>query len=67
MRRLRPDLRPTFTVADGRRLEMSSEAYSGHHGEREAMAGVNGSHLGPSIQCDQQSVNSLKTQFIASR
>jgi hypothetical protein len=49
MKRPRPDLRPTFNVADGRRLEMSSEAYSGHHSEHEAMAGVNGSRLGPSL------------------
>ena len=40
LRRLRVDLRPTFMVADGRRLEMSSEAYGRHHSEREAMAGM---------------------------
>lgn len=31
LRRLRVDLRPTFTVADGRRLEMSDAAYNRHH------------------------------------
>lgn len=40
MSRLRVDLRPTFTRCDGERLEMTSEAYSKHHSEREAMAGM---------------------------
>lgn len=35
MKRLRPDLRPTITVADGRRLEMSSDDYSEHHEGRD--------------------------------
>ena len=35
--RLRVDLRPTFTKCDGERLEMTSEAYSRHHAQREAL------------------------------
>ena len=34
LRRLRSDMRPTFTVADGRRLEMTEAAYNGHHSGR---------------------------------
>lgn len=35
--RLRPDLRPTFAVADGRQLEFDSETYNRHHEQREAI------------------------------
>jgi hypothetical protein len=35
LRRLRVDLRPTFTTADGRRLEMTEAAYDRHHEGRE--------------------------------
>lgn len=35
MRRLRSDLRPTFTAADGRHLDMTSATYDGHHRQRE--------------------------------
>lgn len=31
MKRLRADLRPTYTRCDGERLEMSSSVYDGHH------------------------------------
>ena len=34
LKRLRVDLRPTFTRCDGERLEMSSEDYSEHHDGR---------------------------------
>ena len=34
LKRLRVDLRPTFTRCDGERLEMTSEAYSRHHSGR---------------------------------
>lgn len=35
LKRLRVDLRPTFTVADGRQLDMSSSVYNRHHEQRE--------------------------------
>jgi hypothetical protein len=35
MRRLRSDLRPTFTAADGRHLDMTCATYDGHHRQRE--------------------------------
>jgi hypothetical protein len=34
MRRLRPDLRPCFTLADGETEEMTADVYNGHHSER---------------------------------
>ena len=34
MKRLRADLRPTYTRCDGERLEMSSSVYDGHHAGR---------------------------------
>lgn len=37
MKRLRADLRPTFTRCDGERLEMTAEVYTGHHGTRAAI------------------------------
>lgn len=35
LRRLRVDLRPTFTMADGRRQDMTSATYNRHHEQRE--------------------------------
>lgn len=35
MSRLRVDLRPTFTTADGRELEIDAAAYNRHHEQRE--------------------------------
>ena len=35
LKRLRVDLRPTYTRCDGERLEMSSSVYDGHHERRE--------------------------------
>lgn len=35
--RLRVDLRPTFTVADGRQLEFDADTYNRHHAQREAL------------------------------
>ncbi len=35
MKRLRSDLRPTFTRCDGVAEEMTAEVYEGHHGQRE--------------------------------
>lgn len=37
MRRLRVDLRPTFTSCDGRELEIDAAAYNEHHEQREAL------------------------------
>lgn len=34
LKRLRVDLRPTYTRCDGERLEMSSSVYDGHHAGR---------------------------------
>jgi hypothetical protein len=34
MSRLRVDLRPTFTTADGRELEIDAAAYNRHHEQR---------------------------------
>jgi len=34
MRRLRPDLRPSFTRCDGEQIEMSAEGYERHHSGR---------------------------------
>ena len=67
MRRLRPDMRPTISLCDGRAMEMTAEAYGRHHSEREAMAGVNGSRLGPSIECEPKEPIPAHTQFNASR
>ena len=42
MKRLRVDLRPTYTRCDGERLEMTSDVYDRHHERRaelQAMAG----------------------------
>ena len=35
LKRLRSDLRPTYTRCDGERLEMSSSVYERHHERRE--------------------------------
>lgn len=35
--RLRVDLRPTFTLADGRQHDIDAETYNGHHEQREAI------------------------------
>ena len=37
LKRLRVDLRPTFTRCDGEREEMSAGSYNGHHGQREKL------------------------------
>jgi hypothetical protein len=34
MRRLRPDLRPCFTLADGRQQDIEADVYNGHHEQR---------------------------------
>ena len=42
LKRLRVDLRPTYTRCDGERLEMTSDVYDRHHERRaelQAMAG----------------------------
>ena len=40
MKRLRVDLRPTFTSCDGRELEIDAETYNRHHEQREALQTV---------------------------
>ena len=37
MKRLRVDLRPTYTRCDGETEEMAADVYNGHHGQREAL------------------------------
>jgi hypothetical protein len=37
LKRLRVDLRPTFTSCDGRELEIDAAAYNRHHEQREAL------------------------------
>ena len=37
LKRLRVDLRPTYTRCDGVTEEMTAESYSGHHEQREAL------------------------------
>ena len=37
MKRLRADLRPTYTRCDGERETMAAEVYNGHHSERERL------------------------------
>ena len=37
LKRLRSDLRPTFTRCDGEREEMTADVYNGHHGQREKL------------------------------
>ena len=37
LKRLRVDLRPSFTLADGRRQDIGAEVYNGHHSEREKL------------------------------
>jgi hypothetical protein len=37
MKRLRSDLRPTFTRCDGVTEEMTAEVYEGHHERREKL------------------------------
>jgi hypothetical protein len=37
MRRLRSDLRPSFTSCDGRELEIDAAAYNRHHSDHEAL------------------------------
>lgn len=37
MKRLRVDLRPTFTRCDGVTEEMTADIYNGHHSERERL------------------------------
>jgi hypothetical protein len=39
MSRLRVDLRPTFTTADGRTQDITSETYNEHHRRREMLTG----------------------------
>jgi hypothetical protein len=42
LKRLRSDLRPTYTRCDGESEEMTADNYNGHHGQRaelQAMAG----------------------------
>ena len=34
MRRLRPDLRPCFTLADGRMQDIEADVYNDHHERR---------------------------------
>lgn len=38
MSRLRVDLRPTFTTADGRQLEIEAAAYNRHHDQHERIS-----------------------------
>ena len=40
MKRLRPDLRPTYTRCDGERETMTAGDYNGHHGQREAITSL---------------------------
>lgn len=40
LKRLRPDLRPTYSLADGRQQVMSNAAYNVHHEQREALQQV---------------------------
>ena len=35
MKRLRVDLRPTYTRCDGESEEMTADVYNGHHSERQ--------------------------------
>ena len=40
MKRLRVDLRPTYTRCDGETEEMAADVYNGHHGQREAITSL---------------------------
>ena len=67
LRRLRVDLRPCFTLVDGRQQGMDATTYNAHHDAREAMAGANGSRPVGSIDCDHEQPNDAHTQFAALR
>ncbi len=37
LRRLRVDLRPAFTLADGRQHDIDAKTYADHHSQRQAL------------------------------
>lgn len=46
MRRLRVDLRPCFTLADGRQQDIEADVYDGHHTQRAELV-EGGTSAGP--------------------